>query len=374
MSILANSLKDQIWIDTASELSKEFAKTAAQTDREAALPKENLRRLFDSGLDLAILPVEKGGAGISFKTFGRIVFEIARGCPATACIWLMNTAAAETLIELSSPETSAKYLRDFKSGKRFANALSEPSSGNLFLNPVQEAERLDNGDWKLEGAKRFVSGAELADYFLINVSIDGAPAFFGVERDDTLEIHDIWDALGMRGTRSQLIDFHGARLKKEFRLGRGSEGRQNLIGLGLPWLSLGIAQSAYDALKDLVQRKKLGATGKPLSHAQWIQFETAAVHARLTAAKLLAEHLLGLADQGSVETNVVGMEAKILANQIAKDIAELGVRVGGGLAYTKALPFERHLRDSHAGGLMAYSSELCHIFVGQYELNVRDTE
>lgn len=372
MSTLAYPAKDRPWVEKAEELAAEFAPTAERTDKEAALPKINLRRLFDAGLDAAILPEEQGGAGLSFRAFGRIVFEIARGCPATACIWLMNTGAAETLIALSSPETSARYVREFHQGKRFANALSEPTSGNLFLNPVQEAEQLPGGDWKLEGAKRFVSGAELADYFLINVSIDGAPAFFGVERDDTLEIHDIWDALGMRGTRSQLIGFRGARLKRENRLGPPPAGRQNLIGLGLPWLSLGIAQAAYDALKEHARSKTLGATGKPLSHAQWIQFETAAVHARLTAAKLLAEHTLALADEGSEETNVLAMEAKILANQIAKDIAELGIRVGGGLAYTRALPFERHFRDAQAGGLMAYSSELCHLFVGQYELGVQE--
>ncbi|CAK4867148.1 unnamed protein product [Aphanomyces euteiches] len=154
-------------------------------------------------------------------------------------------------------------------------------------------------------------------------------------------------------------------------MGRGDSTRQNLIALGLPWLSLGIAQAAYDALKQHTQEKKL-ADGKTLSHVQWIQYEIAEVHVRLKAAKLLAEHLLALADAGSAETILVSMEAKILANQIAKDVADLGLRVGGGLAYTRALPFERHLRDAQAGGLMAYSSELCRIFVGKNELNVKE--
>ncbi|MFC4304991.1 acyl-CoA dehydrogenase family protein [Cohnella boryungensis] len=371
MSILDSRAKEQAWIDLAAELSAKFALTAAETDRQAELPVANLRELFDQGMDTAILPEEKDGAGLSYSAFGRIVFEIARGCPSTACVWLMNTSAAESLITLSSPERSEHYLREWKGGKRFANALSEPSSGNLFLNPVQEATPLGDGDWRLDGAKRFVSGAELADYYLINASIDGQPAFFGVERDETVEIHDIWDALGMRGTRSQLIGFRGTRLKAANRFSPVPSTRQNLIALGLPWLSLGIAQAAYDALIAQAQGKKL-ADGKPLSHVQWIQYETADVYVRLKAAKLLAGQLLELADAGADETVIVAMEAKILANQIAKDVADLGLRVGGGLAFTRALPFERHLRDAQAGGLMAYSSELCRLYVAKNELNVRE--
>lgn len=358
------------WIRLAAELSESFARTAADIDRNAVLPKDNLRRLFESGFDTAILPESKGGAGISYATFGRILFEIARGCPATACVWLMNTGAAETFVALASPEKSEFFLAEWKRGKRFANALSEPTSGNLFLNPVQEAVPLGDGDWTLEGAKRFVSGSEWADYYLINVSIEGFPAFFGVERDDTVEIHEIWDALGMRGTRSQLIGFHGTRLKAENRLLRPDGPRQNLIGLGLPWLSLGIAQAAYDALKQNAQGKSVG--GKPLSHQQWVQLETADLHIRLKAARLMAEHVLELADAGSPEADAAALEAKVLANQIAKDAADLGLRLGGGLAYTRALPFERHLRDAQAGGLMAYSSELCRLFVGRKELNVEE--
>ncbi|BBI32204.1 acyl-CoA dehydrogenase family protein [Cohnella abietis] len=371
MSTLTSPEKEQYWIDVAVELSAQFALTAAEIDRKAELPKDNLRLLFERGLDTAILPEEKGGAGISYATFGRIVFEIARGCSSTACIWLMNTSAAESLITLSNPDTSEFYLQQWKQGKRFANALSEPTSGNLFLTPVQEAKPLGDGDWSLDGAKRFVSGAELADFFLVNASIDGAPAFFGVERDETVEIHEIWDALGMRGTRSQLIGFNQTRLKAANRFGQVVSNRQNLIALGLPWLSLGIAQAAYDALKVQAAGKKL-SDGKPLTHVQWIQYETAEAHVKLKAAKLLAQHLLELADAGSEQTIVVSMEAKILANQVAKEVADLGLRVGGGLAFTRSLPFERHLRDAQAGGLMAYSSEMCKLFVGKFELNVRD--
>lgn len=370
MSTVLNKTNDSYWIEVAEQLSAQFASTAAEVDRLGELPKTNLTALSESGLDLAIIPEEWGGGGISYQAYGKIVFTIAQNCPATACIWLMHTGAAEGLVLLSSPERSQFFLEELKRGKRFSSALSEPTSGNQFLNPAQEAIPVEGGDWKLEGAKRFVSGSEWADYYLANVSVDKEPTFFAVERDDSVVIHDIWDSLGMRGTRSQLIGFQGTRLKKENRCGAPLRPRQGLIALGLPWLSLGIAQSAYNALNAHVQKKMLPSTGKSLAHEQWVQMEMAQAYVKLKAAKLLAEHLLQLADEFSEDTMRAGLEAKLMANQVAKEIADLSIRIGGGLAYTKALPFERHFRDAQAGGLMAYSSELCQIYIGKKELGV----
>ena len=364
-----NKVQEKQWVEKAKELSKQFAESAAQIDEQSVLPKENLTILFEEGFDTAILPKEKGGAGISYRTYGDILLQIAKGCPATACIWLMHTGAAKSLISISPPEVSAYYLTEFLNGKRFANALSEPSSGNLFLNPVQEALPVVGG-WSMDGAKRFVSGSEIADHFLVNVSIDETPTFFGVQHDDTIFINDVWDALGMRGTRSQLIEFRDTLLKKEHRCNPPKQGTQNLVTLGLPIISLGIAEAALDDLVSFVKSKKISHASKTLSEVEWLQFEIAEVYVSLKSTKLLTEHLLNLADQHSEETISVSMEAKMLANQVAKAITELSIRAGGGSAYTKLLPFERHFRNAQAGGLMAYSSELCHKFVGQRLLGV----
>lgn len=364
-----NKVQEKQWVKRAKELSKQFAESAAQIDEQSVLPKENLKILFDEGFDTAILPKEKGGAGISYRTYGEILLQIAKGCPATACIWLMHAGAAESLIGLSSPEVSSYYLTELLNGKRFANALSEPSSGNLFLNPVQEALPVEGG-WSMDGAKRFVSGSEIADHFLVNVSIDGTPTFFGVKHDETIFINDVWDALGMRGTRSQLIEFRDTLLKSEHRSVLPKPGTQNLVTLGLPIISLGIAEAALDDLISFAKNKPLGQTGKTLAELEWIQFGIAEAHVSLKSAKLLTAHLLDLADQHSEETTSVSMEAKMLANQVAKTITDLSIRAGGGTAYTKLLPFERHFRNAQAGGLMAYSSELCHKFVGKKLLDI----
>src|SRR5882672_4820239 len=117
---------EQHWIDTATRLAGRFGETAAELDDTATLPVGNLAALHASGLDQATLPVEYGGRGMSFSTFGEVVRIVSKGCPSTACIWLMHIGAAVGLVELSTPDSARFYADALIAGRRFANALSEP--------------------------------------------------------------------------------------------------------------------------------------------------------------------------------------------------------------------------------------------------------
>jgi alkylation response protein AidB-like acyl-CoA dehydrogenase len=359
------------WIETAERLAAGFASTAAALDASGELPGENLRLLFEHGFDTAMLPRDAGGGGLSFRTFGRVLGTIARGCSSTACIWLMHVGAAVGLVQMSEPAAARYYAAELRAGKRFANALSEPSSGNMFLIPMQHAAAAPGG-WRLDGAKRFVSGCEIADHLLVNALVDGVPTFFGVEPDATVAVEEIWDAMGMRATRSQLVTFNGTLLRADRRCRPlDSVTEQNPIPVGLGWLSIGVADAALAALCAHATRRVIPSTGQPLSGMQWVQFAVADARVRLEAARLLTERLMWLADTvGGPIVLFEAMQAKLLANQVAQEVAQLALSVGGGTGYLKSSPIERHFRDAQAGALMAYSVEVCRDFVGKHTLGL----
>lgn len=361
---------EQRWVDLAAELAAGFATTAATYDESAELPIPNLTALHDAGLDWAFVPTEYGGGGASWQTFGQVLGTVAKACPSTACIWLMHVGAAVTLISLGDEQASSFFAAEFKSGKRFANALSEPTSGNLFLMPLQAAEEVEGG-WQLTGAKRFVSGCEIADYFLVNALVDGAPSFFGVDRDPSISFIPIWDTMGLRATRSQMVSLGNTLLRADRRCRPPAMDTPNPIGIGLAWLSIGVAEAALEALSAHAGGRVIPTTGKPLSHMQWVQFDVADAAVSLNAAKALAGRTMWLADQGSADTLAAAVEAKLYANQVAPQIAELGVRIGGASGYLRQSPIQRHFRDAQAGGLMAYSVELCRDTVGKAVLGVQ---
>ncbi|MFD8499173.1 acyl-CoA dehydrogenase family protein [Amycolatopsis sp. NPDC059657] len=358
------------WVAAARELATGFAATAAEFDETAEIPLANLRALHASGLDAATLPEEHGGQDLSYRTFGAVLRLLSAACPSTACIWLMHIGAAGGLVQMSTPEVAGFYAGELKAGKRFANALSEPACGNLFLLPQQIAEPAEGG-FRLTGAKRFVSGCEIADHFLVNALVDGTPAFFGHAPDDTMTYVPIWDTMGLRASRSQLVTFDGTLLRADRRCLPSTGPRPNHIAAGLAYLSLGIADAALAALTEHARSRTIPTTGQPLSDMQWLEFEAADAALRLESAAMYAGHTMWLADQNSPGFIGATVRAKPLANEAARDIAQLGVRVGGGSGYLRTSPIQRIFRDAQAGGLMAYSVEVCKAHLGKETLTAQ---
>ncbi|MCP2297661.1 Acyl-CoA dehydrogenase [Nocardia amikacinitolerans] len=358
-------------LDRVTELAAEFRAAAADYDERAEIAVEHLIALRDAEVDRAVLPEHVGGTGLSYQVFGQLVRTLAKADPSTATIWTMHAGAGVALAEITAETLGPFFAEEFLAGKRFANALSEPASGNRFLQPQQEALPAPGG-WELTGAKRFVSGAEIADYLFVNALVDGVPTFFGVVPDATVSIIPIWDTLGLRATRSQLLSFERTVLRAEYRGRRPDAGDFAVIPAGLPALSLGIADAALDALVEHAASRVI--LGAPLSHQQWVQHEVADAQTRLAAAHALYERALWQADNGIPAFLPTLGRAKYLANKVAVDVAQLGVRVGGASGYLKTSPIQRHLRDAEAGQLMAYSTEVLAGVIGKEVLGVVDEQ
>ncbi len=354
------------------ELAVGFEAEAAGYDERAEIAVGNLTALHEAGLNRAVLPEHLGGGGLSYQAFGEAVRILAAADPSTATIVTMHTGAGVGLAELTRERQGDFFAGEFLAGKRFANALSEPTSGNRFLNPQQAALPAEGG-WLLEGAKRFVSGSEIADYLLVNALVDEEPTFFAVVPDETVAIIPIWDTLGLRATRSQLLSFNRTLLREELRGRAPGPGDFAAVPAGLPAISLGIADAALAALVGHARSRAI--LGRPLSHQQWVQHEVADVQSRLEAAHAFFQRTLAEADAGRPEFFPNLSRAKYLANKIAVEVAQLGVRVGGASGYLKQSPIQRHLRNAEAGQLMAYSTEVLAAEIGKEVLGVgRDAD
>jgi alkylation response protein AidB-like acyl-CoA dehydrogenase len=359
---------EQHWLDTVEELAAGFAATVAADDRSGELPIEHLRALSATGLDAAFLPVEHGGEALSYATLGAVVRTLAAAHPAVAAVWLMHVGAAHSLVTTSQPEAAAFFADELRNGRRFSNALSEPAGGKFFLSSQQDAEPADDG-WRLNGRKMFVSGSEVADHVFLNVRVDGQPAFFGVSIDDTVSFPPIDQTNGMRATRSRSMVFDSTPLLATRLCSPPPAGYANLITVAFAFLSIGIAESALDALKAYATGRPAGpGSTETIADSSWVKMETGMVWAELRAARLLAEQTTWLADRRDPQAMANAAEAKMLANEVAKRAAALAVRVGGGSGYLEKSPIQRIARDAQAGALMAYSVPFSQEIVGGWVL------
>ncbi|MCS5714625.1 acyl-CoA/acyl-ACP dehydrogenase [Herbiconiux sp. CPCC 205716] len=360
---------EEPWIDIATALAARFAATVAADDESGELPLAHLQAISDSGLDTAFLPVEHGGEGLSYAALAQIVRLFAAAHPALAAVWLMHIGAAHGLVTMSPPPAAAFFAERLRAGDRFSNALSEPAGGNHFLASQQDVDPIDGG-WSLTGRKLFVSGVEVADHLLLNVRIDGNPAFFGVSRDSTMSLPPIDQTIGMRATRSRSIVFDGTVLPASRRCGPPPADYANLITVGFASLSIGIAESAVDALVTSATTPK-GPAGAVLADEQWVKAETGMLWTELRGATLVAEQVAWLADRRDPLAMAAATEAKMLANEVAKKAAALALKVGGGGAYLARSPIQRIFRDAQAGALMAYSVPFSAEVVGSWVLGSR---
>jgi alkylation response protein AidB-like acyl-CoA dehydrogenase len=359
---------EQQLLRRVSELAPGFAADAPGYDERAEIPRAALDALHAAGVSRALLPAALGGDGISYLALGELLRLVAEADPSVATILLMHGGAGVGLAELTRERLGSFYAEEFLAGKRFANALSEPASGNRFLNPQQEAVPGEGG-WLLDGAKRFVSGSEIADYLLVNALVEEVPTFFGVPLPDaSVSVIPIWDTLGLRATRSQLLAFDRTLLRDTCRGRAPRPGDFAVIPAGLPAISLGIADAALAALAGHARTRVI--LGKPLSHQQWVQHAAADAQTRLAAAHALYQTALRQADRQDPVFFGNLARAKYLANKTVVEVAQLGVRIGGANGFLKASPIQRHLRDAEAGQLMAYSTEVLATEIGREVLGV----
>jgi alkylation response protein AidB-like acyl-CoA dehydrogenase len=204
---------------------------------------------------------------------------------------------------------------------------------------------------------------------MLNVRVDGHPAFFGVSVDATASFPPIDLTSGMRATRSRSIVFENTLLRGDRLCAPPASDYSNLISIGFAFLSIGIGESAIAALTAYATKRPAGpAASETLADASWVKMEVGMVAAELRAARLAAERTAWLADVRDPAAMPSATEAKMLANEVAKRAAAVAVKVGGGSGYLEKSPIQRIFRDAQAGAIMAYSVPFSQEIVGGWVL------
>lgn len=362
MDTLSSELDETALVAEAERISALLAEHAAVHDRDASFPAEGRDAVASSPIATMLQD------GASWATFGEVVKILCRGDASFGTAWLMHQGAAHTLASLAEREQRAVIERGLRGGAWFANALSEPTSGNRFLVPLQVAHQADGG-WRFSGTRRFVSGCEHASYFLISALCGGVPTFFLIDRDDSITIEVVWDTMGMRATRSQMVHFADTLLPADRRLDIRTTDI-NAIGAGLPWISVGIAEAAFGHAVSYAKQRTLPPDDRPLAALQWVQFAVADMSLRLEAARALAMRASQAADQGDAMAGMLQIQAKAVANEAATAIASAALELCGGSGYFRSNALERIARDAMSGPIMAWSTAVIRDVLGKAILGV----
>ena len=161
-------------------------------------PKEYIESLAAQNLLGLRFSKEWGGRGMKWTGEVTAIEEIGILGSGMTCLYSLVSICGEAIHHFGTPEQKAKYLKPTLAGKLCcAEALTEPRGGSDFFGATTLAKK-DGDHYILNGQKRFVVGAEGADYFLVyaKTAPDAEPhksiSCFIVERDMGVEVKHVY--------------------------------------------------------------------------------------------------------------------------------------------------------------------------------------
>jgi alkylation response protein AidB-like acyl-CoA dehydrogenase len=359
----------------------EIAAAARAVDEEGHFPEQAVGALRRDGLLALGVPESYGGPGGGPLEVVSTVEAVAAACASTGMVYVMHLAATQTLLagtdEASSPCDEA--LRAIARGTHLTTlAYSERGSRGHFWAQVSRA-RNDGDDIVIDADKTWSTSAGHVDSYVVAT---GAPdggdeplntELYLVPADAPgLDVPRRFDGLGLRGNASAPLAFRGVRVTADRRLGGPGSGMELMLTATLPWFvlgsaacSVGIAGAALRAATDHASGARFEHLGATLAQVPGVRDRLARAYARHAESRAYMQEVARQVAIGDPAAQLGVLAVKAAAADMAIEVTELCMRIGGGAAYSMQGPLERHLRDARAAVVMAPTTDLLHDFLGK---------
>ncbi|MFI6405651.1 acyl-CoA dehydrogenase family protein [Streptomyces sp. NPDC050548] len=367
-------------------MTARIAELAAGYDRSGAFPDESLRIAHEAGLLTATIGKQYGGQGARVEESARILHRIGQGDPSVALIVAMtlNTHARQAVQPHWPEELYARLVKEsferpvLVNHARVEPELGSPARGGL---PSTLARRTPDG-WSLSGTKRFVTGAEGLDWFLVWATTDEPEPRVGTflvpGGSPGIEITGRWDQLGLRASGSHDVAFRDVEIPYEHVIGIGPYGaaaeQDNRAGaalhLPLAALYLGVARAAQSFFHTFAHERVPANLGHPVARTERFRRAAGEIEVLLTAAEELV--FVGAARVDAGDTSYApeqALGARVLADRHGVRAVELAVRLLGNPGLARGNPLERHFRDIQCAPVHAPQEDISLLAIGTKALN-----
>lgn len=341
---------------------------------EITYPREFVVKLSERGLRGIRFPQKYGGRAMSWVAEVAATEEIGCLGMALGCAFVMPSIVGEALNMFGTEEQKEKYLKPYIEGKLVAaEALTEPRGGSDFFGAMTRAE-LHGDHFILNGMKRFVVGAEGADFFLVycktnfdqNAQKYNRLSLLIVDRGPGVKTEYLYGLMGCRGGGTGRLVFRDVKVPKENLVGELHGGAFCFNQMMIPerLTSAAGCLGVWGAL-DLAVRysNKRRAFGKEIRNYQAISFKVADSITQLDAARALTYMAARSVDENYPNVRRIVSEAKKFSTEAAWDIVNNAMQIMGGIGYTDVYPIERALRDFRLGMIWTGTSEIMNLMI-----------
>jgi alkylation response protein AidB-like acyl-CoA dehydrogenase len=353
---------------------------------------ENLKRLGQADLMGFTLPYKYTGLNCP-----NLIYSIANEIVSRADGSLMNLfglqGIGETIYAFANDEIRDETLPRFANGEvTGAMVLTEPDAGSDLQAVRLRADLDENGVWRLNGVKRFITNG--CGEILLTLArsepeiTDGRGlSLFISERSEHIKVRHLENKLGIHGSPTCELVYTNAPAKLVGERQRGLItyvlALMNGARVGIAAQSLGIAEAAYRLARTYAYTRQ--QFGGPIEKLPAVAEMVVDMSVDVQAARALTYETSRICDHENNNLRVLetkeldkdekkrrkklGRElkrvnammtpmAKYYASEMCCSVADTTIQVLGGSGYMKDYPAERYLRDARITTIYEGTSQL----------------
>lgn len=331
-------------------VKKEISPIIEDYAQRAEFPEHIVKQLGELGCFGPTVPVEYGGGGLDYISYGLMMQELERGdsgVRSTASV--QGSLVMFPIQAFGSEEQKKHFLPKLASGEWLGCfGLTEPNHGSDPSSMLTNFR--DAGDHViLNGAKMWISNAPFAQVAVVwakseSGEVHGLIVERGMKGFSTPTTHGKWS---LRASATGELVFDNVLVPKKNILPgvKGLKGPLSCLTkarFGIAWGAIGAAMDCYDtALRYAKEREQFG---KPIASFQLQQKKLAEMLTEITKAQLLNWRLGVLMNEGKVTPQQVSM-AKRNACEVATQICREARQILGGMGITGEYSIMRHMMN-----------------------------
>jgi (2S)-methylsuccinyl-CoA dehydrogenase len=319
-----------------------------------------------------------GGLGLGKLAMCVVSEELSRGWLAAGSLGTRSEIAGELITGAGTEDQKARWLPGIASGAILPTAVfTEPDTGSDLASLRTRATRQEDGSWRIDGAKTWITHAARSDVMTVLVRTDPANAGHGglsmllAAKTRATESEDFPDegiagseiaVLGYRGMREYALSFDGFTVAADGLLG-GTEGQgfrqlmRTFEGARIQTAAraVGVAWKAFDlGLAYAIDRRQFG---KEIVGFARVADKLALALVEVVTARELSYYAARTKDEGRRCDIEAGM-AKLLGARVAWSNADAAVQVHGGNGYALEFEISRVLCDARVLNIFEGAAEI----------------
>jgi hypothetical protein len=354
--------------------------------RDYETHRDLMARLGQDGFLGVDVPEPFGGAGLD-RTASIVVTQALGAAGSFAVTYAAHTGIGTLpLVFFGTDEQRRRWLPGLAAGTTIgAYALTEPSAGSDALAIRTRASRQDDGGFRLDGSKQFITNAGFADLFTLYAKVDGEHfTAFLVERGTPgLIIGAEEEKMGLHGASTCPLTLDGVVVPADAVLGEIGQGHRvafNVLNVGRFKLAAACLGGMSIALRGAAQyARDRVAFGRSIDGFGLVAGMLAAMVARTYAVESLVYRIAGTIDarlagaeaSGDPDAIRAALEeyavecsaAKVLASEELDAVVDDAVQLHGGYGYIESYPAAAAYRDARINRIWEGTNEVNRLLI-----------